>query len=178
MRIAGKHARIYGHFGLAVLALWLAHPSLPTNLSGAGLVILGILIRVWAAGLLEKGQRLCTDGPYRMVRHPLYLGSLLGAVGFAVMMHVLWGWVVVLPAFALLYGSQVAEEERHLRTIYGEAYKEFARTVPMVIPLPWRIGEPGGARWSLSQLLKNREHYHVVVTLCLAGLFFGKLYLG
>jgi protein-S-isoprenylcysteine O-methyltransferase Ste14 len=177
VRIAGKHARIYGHFVLALLALGLARPTLKANLIGLLLVVAGMVIRVWAAGLLEKGVRLCTDGPYRFVRHPLYLGSLLGAAGFALMMNVLWGWVIIFPLFAILYGSQVAEEERLLRQRYGEAHAQFARTVPIVFPLPWRIGQPGGARWSFTQMLKNREHYHVVVTLVLAGLFFGKMFL-
>jgi protein-S-isoprenylcysteine O-methyltransferase Ste14 len=177
VRIAGKHARIYGHFVLALLALLLAQPTLRTNLIGLVLIIVGIVIRIWAAGLLEKGKRLCTDGPYRFVRHPLYLGTLFGAAGIACMMNVLWGWIVILPLFAALYGSQVAEEERYLRKAFGEAHAEFVRTVPMVLPLPWRTGKGAGTRWTYAQFRKNREHYHVVVTLVLAGLFFGKLLL-
>jgi steroid 5-alpha reductase family enzyme len=133
---------------------------------------------VWASGLLDKGGDLCVDGPYRYVRHPLYLGSVLAAVGFAVMMNVIWGWIVVLPLFALLYTSQVFIEERHLCATYGDAYADFAARVPMLIAWRGRAGRGTGRPWTLAQALQNREHYHVVFTLIVVILFLVKWGLG
>lgn len=159
--------RLHGHVLLTIAALIWAKPAPVSLLIGGGGVLVGLALRVWASGLLEKGGELCTDGPYCYVRHPLYLGSMLAAVGFAVMMNVIWGWIVVLPLFALLYTSQVIIEERHLRTTYGEAHASYAARVPML--LPWRgpAGESAARGWRLAQLLRNREHYHVVFTLAI-----------
>ena len=157
---------------MAVVALVLARPALGTNLVGTAAVALGLAVRGWAAGLLVKGGELCTAGPYRHVRHPLYLGSLLGAAGFCVMMNIVWGWVIVLPLFLLIYAAQVVAEERSLRGHYGDTYERWAREVPMLVP---RLrGRPAGSstRWRWSQFLVNREQYHMVVTLLLVALFY------
>jgi protein-S-isoprenylcysteine O-methyltransferase Ste14 len=177
VRLAGKLRRIHGHLVLAVVGFVLARPAFPTNLVGSALILAGMVVRVWAAGMLEKGGDLCTDGPYRFVRHPLYLGSTVAAVGFAVMMNVIWGWVLIIPLFAALYAGQVLSEERHLRTTYGAAHAQFAAAVPLIVPLPGRAASGTGRRWRLSLVLMNREHYHVVVTASLTALLFVKPYL-
>jgi len=166
--------RIHGHLVLAVLALILARPVPATNLLGAVLVIAGLAVRLWAAGVLEKSRELCTDGPYRYVRHPLYLGSLLSAVGFAVMMNVIWGWIVVLPLFIALYLAQVLDEERHLRNAYGDEHASYSATVPMLLPRPWKRPKGKGRPWQWSRALANREHYHVLFTIGFVALFFAK----
>lgn len=178
MRLAGKLRRIHGHLVLAVLGLVLARPALTTSLIGSALILAGMVVRVWAAGMLEKGGDLCTDGPYRFVRHPLYLGSTVAAVGFAVMMNVVWGWVVIVPLFLVLYAAQVLSEERHLRAIHGAAHARFAADVPLIVPWPGRAAGGTGRRWKLSLVLVNREHYHVAVTASLVALLFVKAYLG
>lgn len=170
--------RIHGHLLLAVLGVVLARPGLLTNLVGTGLVALGLGLRVWAAGVLEKGAGLCTDGPYRCVRHPLYLGSFAAAVGFCLMMNVMWGWIIVLPLFLILYAAQVSLEERRLREQYGKSHKDYAAEVPKLLPRPPRRGSGCGRRWALSQTLVNREQYHVLVTLLLVGVFYAKWHWG
>ncbi len=170
--------RVHWHLVLAVLGVVLARPGLATNVAGSGLVVLGLGLRVWAAGVLEKGGGLCRDGPYGYVRHPLYVGSFGAAVGFCVMMNSLWGWVVVLPLFVILYGAQVVAEERRLRAEYGERYAEYAARVPAVMPRPGRKSGAGSRGWRLSRALVNREQYHVLVTLALAGVFYAKWYWG
>lgn len=164
--------RIYGHLPLGVLGLIIAKPGWTTTILGAGFVVIGMLIRIWASGFLEKGGELCVDGPYRYLRHPLYLGSFAAAIGFVVMIHVISGWVVILPLFAVLYAVQVVDEERHLRSVYGDAHEQFARRVPALFPWPGRRATAHGRRWSMTRVLANREHWHVLVTLGFAILFF------
>ena len=178
MKLAGKLRRIHGHLLLALLGLWLARPSHDTNHLGTGVVLVGMVLRVWAAGYLEKGGELCADGPYRYVRHPLYLGSLLAALGFAIMINAMWGWAAVLPLFLALYALQVLSEERHLAATYGATHADFAATVPLLLPWFGRAAEGKGRPWRRSQAVANREQYHVVVTLLLAALFFLKWYVG
>jgi len=107
------------------------------------------------------------------VRHPLYLGSFVSAVGFCVMVNTLWGWTLVLPLFVLLYAVQVLLEERHLRVRYGEDHARYAARVPMLMPR-FTAARTQSAPWLLKRALANREHWHVLLTLLLAGLFFVK----
>ena len=173
-----KLRRIDAHLPLALLGLLIARPTPLSIALGAVPVVLGIAIRVWASGFLDKGGALCVAGPYRCVRHPLYLGSLLAALGFVVMMNVIWGWIIILPAFLLLCALQVVAEERHLRSLYGDAHADFARSVPVLVPLPGKTARDSGGRWEMARALRNREHYHVIATLLLAALFFAKWRLG
>jgi protein-S-isoprenylcysteine O-methyltransferase Ste14 len=166
-----KLRRIDAHLPLALVGLLVARPSAGSLAAGAVLVLAGIAVRAWAAGFLDKGGPLCTDGPYRFLRHPLYLGSLIAALGFVVMMNVIWGWAIILPLFLLLYTVQMLGEERHLRAAYGDAHQRYARAVPILLPLPGRRTETQGRRWELARALRNREQWHVVVTLSLVALF-------
>ena len=171
MKLIGGLRRIHIHVLLAAVGLVLARPTLAGNLAGTLLVLVGSGIRLWAAGALEKGGGLCTDGPYRWVRHPLYLGSFVAAFGFCVMMDVIWGWVIVLPLFVALYVAQVMLEERRLRQEFGEAHADYSRRVPLMLPRPPRAGPPGRA-WQLARVLVNREHYHVALTCVLVVMFY------
>jgi protein-S-isoprenylcysteine O-methyltransferase Ste14 len=170
----GQIRRIQLHLPLALLALLLARPQHLTNILGTALVLLGLTVRMWAAGVLLKGGGLCTDGPYGLVRHPLYLGSILAALGFAVMMHTIWAWLVVMPVFVALYAWQVSLEERQLRMQYGEAHQAWARQVPLLFPCPCRRGAAEGGRWELARVRANREHYHLLVTVALVVAFYLK----
>jgi len=170
----GQIRRIQLHLPLALLALLLARPQHLTNILGTVLVLLGLTVRMWAAGVLVKGGGLCTDGPYGLVRHPLYLGSILAALGFAVMMHTIWAWLVVMPVFVALYGWQVSLEECQLRRQYGEAHQEWARRVPLLFPCPCRRAAGEGRTWQLARARANREHYHLLVTVVLVVAFYLK----
>jgi protein-S-isoprenylcysteine O-methyltransferase Ste14 len=172
--VAGGLRRIHGHLVLALLGLVLARPGLVTNLAGSGLVAVGLALRLWAAGVLEKGGGLCTDGPYQYIRHPLYVGSFLAAVGFCVMMNVVWGWALVLPLFVALYAAQMSLEERHLRAEYEDRHAAYAARVPMLVPRLAKERSGNGRAWRVAQVLVNREQYHVLVTLVLVGLFYVK----
>jgi len=71
-------------FLFAALAFYLATPTPASLLAGFGISLVGELLRIWAAGHIDKGREVTRSGPYRFVRHPLYLGSSVMAVGFVV----------------------------------------------------------------------------------------------
>ena len=74
-------------FAFAVLVLYLATPT-PWSLAiGATVAVAGELVRLWAAGHLEKSKEVTQSGPYRYTRHPLYLGSSLIGIGMAIGSH-------------------------------------------------------------------------------------------
>ena len=56
-------------------------PRVPTFVVGSALALLGIAVRVWGCGHLQKNRLVVTSGPYAHVQHPLYLGTFLIALG-------------------------------------------------------------------------------------------------
>lgn len=99
---------------------------------GASLRALG---QQWslAARVLE-GHKLVTQGPYSIVRNPIYTGMLgmLLATGFAVTHWI--GLAIAIAVFAIGTIIRVRSEERLLREMFGGVFDEYARRVPAVIP--------------------------------------------
>ncbi len=92
--------------------------------------------RVWcltfAAG--NKDWILLTEGPYSVVRNPLYLFSVVGAIGFGLVTENLWLVCVLVAYCAFNYPITVAREERHLRAIFGSDYVAYSQRVPRWFP--------------------------------------------
>lgn len=166
--------RIRLHLPMALAVLALAHPTPQTLTLGTALVFLGMLLRWWAAGVLIKGGGLCVFGPYQYVRHPLYLGSTLGAVGLCIMASNPWAWAVVLPVFLLIYAWQIGEEEQLLAQTHREDHATWAARVPKLLPRPTPLRPTSPRPWTLHQALANREHFHILVTALLVALFYLK----
>ena len=82
--LVARRVRVPLGFLFAAVYLWLAHPTRTSLLAGALLLIPGLLLRALASGHVQKDKQLTTSGPYAYTRNPLYLGSLMLALGFAV----------------------------------------------------------------------------------------------
>lgn len=142
-------------FALIAALVWLAQPTLRSVFWGAPIAGLGLWLRGWAAGHLEKNQRLITSGPYAWVRNPLYLGSLIGALGIAVASkRPALAWIFFL-AFYFVYLPVVELEEQHLRSLFPDfaAYSVRVRKFRPTYP-----GDVEGPpfRWDL--YWKNQEY--------------------
>ena len=72
-------------------------------------------------------------GPYAYVRNPLYLGSIILAIGFAVAARDLWVAMAIVAMFALIYVPVIRGEETFLRSQFP-AYDDYARRVPRLLP--------------------------------------------
>lgn len=99
---------------------------------GICLVLLGIVIRVSAVLTLRKAftlnvqvtsrQRLITSGPYRMIRHPAYTGSILSLLGIALALRNLISVGIVLVCCLVCYQIRIAVEEVALEIRFKEEY--------------------------------------------------------
>jgi protein-S-isoprenylcysteine O-methyltransferase Ste14 len=149
--------RVPGGFVLGALALWLARPTPRSLQAGALLALAGEAVRIWAAGHLEKGREVTTSGPYRLTRHPLYLGSTIMGVGLAVASASVVVATLVLAYLAISLTAAIRTEESHLTEKFGGAYPAY------------REGRVDGARrrFSLERAVSNRE-YRAVMGLVVA----------
>ena len=153
-----RRIRVPLGFAFALLYFWLAHPTWTSIGLGAMLIVPGLLIRAVASGHVRKNEALATSGPYAYTRNPLYLGSLLIGIGFAVAARSWWIGVLLVVMFFAIYLPVIRGEERYLREKFPE-FDEYARKVPRVLPriTPARWGSyiPGG--FSRELYLKHRE---------------------
>ena len=136
-------------FVFAALVLWLARPTMNSLLIGGVVALLGELIRVWAAGHVEKSKEVTRSGPYRFTRHPLYVGSAFIGIGVAVASARPMVAAIVVLYLATTITAAVRAEEAHLREKFGGEYDAYAaRTAP-----------PMTRSFSLARALRNREHH-------------------
>lgn len=157
-RIA-RRIRVPLGFVFALLYLWLAKPSLCYLLSSLLLIIPGLLIRALASGHVRKNEALATSGPYAYTRNPLYLGSLLIGIGFAVAARSWWvGFLLVLMFFAI-YLPVIRDEETFLRQKFPE-FDEYARRVPRMLPrlTPHSAVATEASGFSRALYLQHREY--------------------
>jgi protein-S-isoprenylcysteine O-methyltransferase Ste14 len=135
-------------FVAAVAMLVVARPTWESWRAGLLVALAGECLRLWAAGHLEKSREVTRSGPYRLMRHPLYAGSMAIALGVAIAAR---GAVPALLAgfyMGLTILAAIHVEESHLRQTFGTTYDEYreSRAEPMV------------RRFSLARALRNREH--------------------
>lgn len=126
---------------------WLgAIPGMPT-VAWIGVMIgaLGLLVRLWSVLTLRDrytrtlltgtDQALERGGPYRLVRHPGYLGSLLCLNGIAVASGDLLTAIASIAATSMAYAYRIHVEDAMLIARFGSLYETYCREVPALMPL-------------------------------------------
>ena len=117
--------------------------SRPAPIRAAGLILVLIWI-CWHAWCLRtisqwwRHDRLCTTGPYRFVRHPIYSGAtLLAVAGISLMCN---SWIILLwPLFLFsVYSLLVRKEEAMMASIFGEEYRRYAAQTARLFPRLFR----------------------------------------
>ena len=89
--------------------------------------------RNWGAPMTRKDEpELVTSGPYRLVRHPIYSGILLAAVGTAVALS--WWWLVAVALVGGFFVYNATVEERYLTQQFPDTYPAYKRSTRMLIP--------------------------------------------
>jgi protein-S-isoprenylcysteine O-methyltransferase Ste14 len=125
--------------------LWSFDVVWPVSAAGGVLCLARAALKIWAVRTLgtawsafievREGQRLVREGPYRFVRHPVYLSAFVEVVcipmialapmsaAFAVLIH----WPLI--------WLRTRAEEATLQSQFGEAYEAYRRDVPAFFPL-------------------------------------------
>ncbi len=124
---------------------------------GVLMVIVAVLGRFWAVLYIggRKNETIMQDGPYSICRHPLYLFSTIGVVGFAMML----GSVVVAAILGmvtfLILQMTATREETYLRASFGPAYDVYAARVPRIVPKVSLFSTPDDITFSVRSLRAN-----------------------
>lgn len=158
-RIA-RRIRVPISFAFAIFYFWMAKPTATSILVGCLVALPGLLIRALASGHVQKNEQLATSGPYAYTRNPLYLGSLIMAIGFAIAARSWWIGAVMLVIFSAIYAPVILAEEAFLRERFPE-FEQYSLTVPRLVPqiLPARSElQINSAKFSRGLYLKHREY--------------------
>jgi hypothetical protein len=167
-------------FVFAAAYLWFARPAWAWIGVGSIFAVAGLALRAAASGHIRKNRELTTTGPYAYTRNPLYLGSILIAIGFIVGARNPWIALATLLMFVIIYLPVIRAEESYLRSAFAD-YDQYAAHVPRIFPrvTPYRphagkpprgsdsgvtgtlgVGEYGvdPARYSRELYLRHREY--------------------
>ena len=120
---------------------------------GHALVILCVLGRSYSSLFIggKKNDALIMDGPYSIVRNPLYVFSFLGVVGIGLQSGVITLTTVLALAFVFYYPSVIKHEEARLEYNFGSRYRAYMQRVPRWWP-NWSL-------WSEPELVVARPKF-------------------
>jgi len=114
------------------------------RLVGLAVAVASALFAAWAMWSLGRGygirmdlftgHRLVTRGPYRFVRHPMYLGIVAFHAGATLALESLLLLVVTLVYVVPFTLMRIAAEEKVLREGFGEKWSAYAARVPALVP--------------------------------------------
>jgi protein-S-isoprenylcysteine O-methyltransferase Ste14 len=111
----------------------------PYTLIGVPLIVVGIWLNVWADGLFkrakttvkpsEKSSTLVLEGPYRISRHPMYLGMVIALLGVAILLGSVTPFLAPIACFITMQILFIRHEEQAMEETFGEAYTEYKKRV-------------------------------------------------
>ena len=119
--------------------LWLIKNEIITwFLFLTGVIFVGIasLGRMWCSLYIAgyKNDKLVTAGPYSISRNPLYFFSMIGVVGIGLATKTFTFPIIFILLFALYYPFVIKSEEERLNALFGVAFEEYKKKVPVFFP--------------------------------------------
>lgn len=119
----------------------------PLLWTGVLVMAAGLALRFWAIRVLARfftvdvniqpGHELIRSGPYRLLRHPSYTGSLMSFLGFGLALGNVWSLAVVMAPVVVAFLWRMRIEERVLAEAFPTQYPEYARQTKRLIPFVW-----------------------------------------
>ena len=170
--LVAKRIRVPLGFLFAAFFLWRARPEWWSLAAGSLVALCGVWIRAIASGHVKKNEELATTGPYAYTRNPLYFGSIVIALGFA-LVALRWEIAAVLVLlFAAIYVPVIRGEEQFLHGHFPQ-YAEYCSRVPRLLP-KLQAGSAGLSRFSRELYLKHREYNALLGTVAVIAALVAK----
>ena len=115
--------------------------------AGIACIWAGVGLRAWAVLTLgrffrlvvtvQEGHRVVRTGPYRVLRHPAYSGTMLSMIGLGLALDSWLGLAICVVVPLLGYVPRITVEEAALRDRLGPDYVEYSRTTRRLVPFVW-----------------------------------------
>jgi protein-S-isoprenylcysteine O-methyltransferase Ste14 len=145
-------------FVCGTVVLWLAQPTWITWTMGCSVAAVGEAVRIWAAGHLEKDREVTSSGPYRFAAHPLYVGSTIIGIGFAIAASSIAAAALVGLYLMATFTAAVRREEAWLRMKFGDRYAAYHGGGRGNVSVHSTRSSMGSKKFSFARARQNREH--------------------
>jgi protein-S-isoprenylcysteine O-methyltransferase Ste14 len=152
-----QRVRVPLGFIFAVVFIVFSKPTPLTLVVGGVVALVGLAIRAWASGHIQKAKVLAISGPYAYTRNPLYLGSFLLGVGFTIAAAVLWLALIFIALYLGIYLPVMRVEEDDISQIFGAEFDEYRRHVPLFLPR-FTVWQDTGTKFNPALYLRYREY--------------------
>ena len=162
-------------FVVAAAVLYFATPTWLSILAGLPFALIGMIFRALAAGVIKKDTALAMTGIYSLTRSPLYFGSALIAVGFAIMSADEIAATLLGVPFVLIYPRVILREEEHLERLFPSEFRKYKAAIPRFFP---RLTLHPNLTFSFEQYMANREYNTAMGFVGALSLFLVKRWLG
>ncbi|MCD6583730.1 MAG: isoprenylcysteine carboxylmethyltransferase family protein [Candidatus Omnitrophica bacterium] len=130
---------LFSSIGLHFLSPVIRLISLPYNYLGILIIIFGIILNLWTDSLFKKRQTtvkphempnfFISSGPFRISRHPMYLGMTLILLGVAVFLGSLISFVFPIIFVMIMEKLFIPMEEKNLEKEFGDKYIAYKKRV-------------------------------------------------
>lgn len=152
-------------FGLVILLLlFTGHSFSQRSVTDLLFEIVGVFLlsicslgRLWALMYISGNKRreLVTDGPYSIVRHPLYVFSLIGALGIGLGSENILILALIIIFYLFYYPFTILAEEKKLTNKFGQAYLDYMERTPRFLPKLSLYKEPQMYPVKASSFVRN-----------------------
>lgn len=107
---------------------------------GLVLLVSRIQLGMYGSGkiVLEEEHQLVTRGIYRYIRHPIYLGGLIGWIGISLALHGVNTLILFLAMYFLIFKNRIDLEEELLLKEFGEEYFSYVKRTKRLIPFVYK----------------------------------------
>jgi len=115
-----------------------------SEIAGLALYVTGYLLMAWALITLGRNYQLggstprsddnmVMEGPYRLIRHPMYTAALSISLGLAILLQS-WAFFCVFCLYLILISLLIPMEENGLRKVYGAQFDAYRKQARKIIP--------------------------------------------
>lgn len=111
---------------------------------GLACIVICVLGRTYCSAFIGgiKNERVVREGPFSVVRNPLYVFSFIGVVGIGLQSGMFTLLALLVGTFVFYYPQVVAKEEAYLLHKFGEPYQKYLEEVPRWWPRFFLWNEP------------------------------------
>jgi len=114
---------------------------------GLAMMVTGLLLRIWSMKTLSKyytrtllvvdQQKIIRDSPYKIIRHPGYLSSILIWTGAGLGMQNIIIFFIASLLMCIAYYHRIINEEKMLKDQFGSQYQDYQKQSWRLIPFVW-----------------------------------------
>jgi protein-S-isoprenylcysteine O-methyltransferase Ste14 len=138
---------------------------------GTLLILLGLYLRIWVRGYV-RNEGFVVDGPYRYVRNPVELGTILIYLGVSIALGLNWWQQLILVASSFLYFETISiSNEDEMRRSLGNRYERYRNRVRRWLPSRHPGMNRSGVSFSVTRgILRERDFllFLLVLVICLS----------